>query len=161
MVRYRFSVRARKPVLARPLSVRPSASTHVSFARIGSIVVEFAMPASVGAMALVLVRTSILGRLSGFTYVRLMSMPARSVRYFGSESGGFGGNDGESARADAGIDGRPASATPAADVRTKSRLLIPLREPSPIGVTGPLVLARNKSEVSAHIGLSSRVRNLC
>src|SRR3954451_19416075 len=94
MVRYRFSVKARNPALARPLRFRPSASTHVSFARIGSIAAEFPRPASVGAMVLVLVRTSMFGRLSGFAYVRLMSMAARSVRYFGSGSGGFGSGDG-------------------------------------------------------------------
>src|SRR3954454_24361933 len=80
MVRNAFSLRTRNPVLARPTRLRPSASTHVGFARMGSIWVEL-MPASVAGSVLGVRRTSIHGRLIGLTYVLLMS--TGDVAYLG------------------------------------------------------------------------------
>src|SRR4051812_30536016 len=76
-----FSLTRVKPVLACRSRLRPSASTHVGLARIGSMPVVPGTRASVAGIALGVLRTSIPGKLIGLTYVLLMSPGA--VAYLG------------------------------------------------------------------------------
>src|SRR4051812_30350948 len=98
--------------------LRPSASTHVGLARIGSMPVEL-MPASVAGSVLGVLRTSIPGRLMGLTYVLLMSTGA--VAYLGCSSEPTVGAMAASATAASDPSGTAAAAAPRADARMNAR----------------------------------------
>src|SRR3954469_6808858 len=119
-----FSLTRVNPVLACRSRLRPSASTHVGLARIGSMPVVTATPASVAGIALGVLRTSIHGRLIGLTYVLLMSTGA--VAYLGCSNEPTGGAMAASAAVASEPSGTATAAAPSADARMNARRPMPV-----------------------------------